>query len=112
METAVEQRKYIRTNLSWPVSIWLPEANRFFNGRSANISKTGVYISLPITTPVRPGHLVELNFPRTLALAKEKGHFARIKSGKVVRVDRKDILRDASIGVAIQFQQLPDQPAD
>jgi len=86
------------------VSIWLPEANRFFNGRSTNISKTGVFVSLPITTPVRTGHIVEINFPRTMALAEEKGRFARIKSGKVVRVERKNILKDANIGVAIRFE--------
>jgi len=104
METLVEQRKDTRTNLSWPVSIWLPEANRFFNGRSANVSKTGVFVSLPMTTPVRSGDLVEINFPRTMALAKEKGRFARIKTGKVVRLERKNMLKDGHIGVAIQFQ--------
>jgi hypothetical protein len=103
METAVEQRKHTRTTLSWPVSIWLPAAKRFFNGQSNNISKTGVFLSVPITTPVRPGHIVEVNFPRTMALAEEKGQFARIKSGKVIRVERKDILKNANIGVAIQF---------
>ncbi len=104
METLIEQRTDMRTTLSWPVSIWLPEANRFFNGRSTNISKTGVFVSLPITTPVRTGHIVEINFPRTMALAEEKGRFARIKSGKVVRVERKNILKDANIGVAIRFE--------
>jgi hypothetical protein len=104
METLIEQRRDMRTTLSWPVSIWLPEANRFFNGRSTNISKTGVFVSLPITTPVRTGHIVEINFPRTMTLAEEKGRFARIKSGKVVRVERKNILKDANIGVAIRFE--------
>ncbi|MDD5327954.1 MAG: PilZ domain-containing protein [Phycisphaerae bacterium] len=104
METLIEQRKDTRTTLSWPVSIWLPEANRFFNGRSFNISKTGVFVKVPMTTPIRPGHTVEVNFPRTEVLAKEKGQFARIKGGKVVRVERKDMLRDANIGVAIEFE--------
>ena len=104
METLVEQRKETRTELCWPVSIWLPEANRFFNGRSSNISKTGVFVTVPITTPVRAGHIVEVNFPRTMALAKRKGTFARIKSGKVVRVERRNMLKDANIGVAIQFE--------
>jgi len=104
MDTLVEQRSESRTDLSWPVSVWLPEANRFFNGRSSNISRTGVFVTVPMTTPVRAGHLVEVNFPRTAALAKEKGQFARIKSGKVVRVERKSILKDANIGVAIQFE--------
>ena len=104
MEALIEQRKDARTDLSWPVSVWLPEANRFFNGRSSNISKTGVFITVPMIAPIRTGHTVEINFPRTLALAKQKGRFARIKSGKVVRVERRDMLKDASIGIGIAFE--------
>ena len=104
METVVEQRREVRTELSWPVSIWMPEANRFFNGRSFNISKTGVFLTAPLTTPVREGHIVEINFPRTATLAKEKGQFARIKTGKVVRVERRNMLEDANIGIAVQFE--------
>jgi len=104
MDTLVEQRKNARTKLSWPVSLWIPEANRFFNGRSANVSKTGVFVMVPMTAPVRSGHTVEINFPRTITLAKEKGQFARIKSGKVVRVERKNMLKNAKIGVAIAFK--------
>ena len=104
MQALIEQRKDNRNTVSWPVSVWVPEANRFFNGRSCNISKTGVFITLPVTAPVRPGHVVELNFPRTEVLAKEKGQFSRIKSGKVVRVDRENLLESAEIGVGISFQ--------
>ena len=104
METIVEQRKSTRTEVSWPVSIWLPEANRFINGRSSNISKTGVLLRLPATSPLNAGNVVELNFPRTMALAKKKGGFARIKSGRVVRVERGSILDDASINVGIAFE--------
>lgn len=104
METILEQRLESRTNLSWPVSIWLPQANRFFNGRSANISKVGVFITVPMTTPIQPGNIIEVNFPRTTTLAKQKGQFARIKKGRVVRVDRKNTLNDASIGIGIAFE--------
>ena len=104
METLIEQRRDARTELSWPVSVWLPEANRFFNGRSSNISKTGVFVTVPMTMPVRTGHTVEINFPRTTTLAKQKGGFARIKSGKVVRVERKTMLKNARVGVAIAFE--------
>jgi hypothetical protein len=103
MEALLEQRKAGRTNLAWPVSVWVPEANRFFNGRSCNISKGGVLIRLPITVPIRPGHAVELNFPRTASLAREKGQFARIRSGKVIRVDRNSVLKDAEIGIGVAF---------
>ena len=101
---AVEQRRSTRTEVSWPVSVWLPQANHFFNGRSANISKTGVLVRLPVATPLQAGHIIELNFPRTMALAKRKGGFARIKSGRVVRVERNNLLDDASICVGIAFE--------
>lgn len=104
MEALVEQRKESRTDVCWPVSVWLPEANRFFNGRSANVSRMGALIKVPMTMPVRAGNVVEVNFPRTITLAKQKGQFARIKRGKVVRVERKDTLKDANIGVGIAFE--------
>ena len=104
METAVvEQRKFARSELSWPVSVWLPDANRFFNGQSVNVSKGGVYLSVPMTAPVKEGPEVEVNFPRTVTLAKQKGQYARIKSGKVLRVERTSILTSANICLAIEF---------
>ena len=108
METATktavsEQRTDARSDLAWPISMWLPEAGRFFNGKSVNISKGGVYLSVPMTTPVRVGHEVEINFPRTPSLAKQKGQYARIKHGKIVRVDRRSIFENGNIGLAIAF---------
>ena len=103
MQALIEQRKDSRSNVSWPVSVWIPEANRFINGRSCNISKTGVFIVLPITAPIRTGRIVEVNFPRSDTLAKEKGQYARIKRGRVVRVDRTTLLENAEIGVGISF---------
>ena len=104
LETLTEQRRDTRTELSWPVSVWVPKANRFFNGKSSNISKTGVFVKMPMTTPLGPGSMVELNFTRTAILAGQKGQFARIKRGKVVRVDRDSTLEDASIGIGIVFE--------
>ncbi|MHC4743871.1 MAG: PilZ domain-containing protein [Planctomycetota bacterium] len=104
MQSTAEQRKESRSTLAWPVSVWLPEANRFFNGRSCNVSKTGVFVKMPITAPVKSGNIVELNFPRTTDLATEKGQYARIKRGKVVRIERKNMLETAEIGVGIAFQ--------
>ncbi|MHC5164693.1 MAG: PilZ domain-containing protein [Planctomycetota bacterium] len=101
---AVEQRHEIRQDLSWPISIWLPEANRFFNGKSVNVSKGGAFISVPMTTPVAAGNEIEINFPRTQTLAKEKGQYARIKNAKVLRVDRRQVLSTGTIGIAVEFE--------
>lgn len=103
MQATIEQRTESRNRVSWPVSVWMPEANRFFYGRSCNISRTGVFITLPVTTPIQTGNVVELNFPRTQALAEEKGQYARIKTGRVVRVDRENLLENAAVGVGIAF---------
>jgi hypothetical protein len=83
--------------------MWIPDAHRFFNGSSDNVSKSGVLLKMPLTTPLRAGSTVEINFPRTERLAKEKGSFARIRKGRIVRVDRNNMLKDAKIGVAVAF---------
>ena len=57
-----------------------------------------------MTMPIKAGNTVELNFPRTEDLAKQKGQFARIRTGRVVRVERKSMLQDANIGIAVSFQ--------
>lgn len=82
METITEQRRDTRTNLSWPVSIWLPDANRFFNGQSLNISRTGVFLSVSVTTPVRAGNMVELNFPRTMTLCSKRAVSQELSQAK------------------------------
>lgn len=103
LETSTENRQSNRTELSWPISMWMPEANRFFNGKTLNVAKGGVLLSMPMATPIRPGNIVEINFPRSMNLAKKKGQFARIKAGRVLRVDRESLTTDATICVAVQF---------
>jgi hypothetical protein len=61
---------------------------------------------MPVTAPIRAGHTVELNFPRTLSLAKRKGGFARIKAGKGVRIERNTLMDDAAISVGIAFSEI------
>jgi hypothetical protein len=39
-----------------------------------------------------------------MSLAEEKGQFGRLKQGRVIRIDRKSMLRDAKIGIAVQFE--------
>ena len=106
MESMVaEQRQNIRQDINWPISIWLPEANRFFNGKSMNVSRGGAFISIPMTTPVAEGNEIEINFPRTEALAKQKGQYARIKNARILRVDRRQMLHEGTIGIAVSFDE-------
>jgi hypothetical protein len=58
-----------------------------------------------VTTPVAEGNEIEINFPRSQTLAKEKGQYARIKNARVLRVDRQQMLCGGSIGIAVQFDE-------
>jgi hypothetical protein len=112
MVCAFEQRSTERTDVSWPVSIWNPKATKFYNGRSVNVSKDGALIALPLNAPVCEGQELELNFPRTETLAKDKGGFARIKTARVVRVDRNDTVTAAKIKVGLEFADTIESYAD
>lgn len=103
MQTLVERRTSPRTPLKWPVSMWIPAAKRFLYGHSSNISKSGALIEAPATSPVRLGQTIEINFPRTENLAREKGSFGRLKTGTVVRLDRPGVTNGASMAVAVRF---------
>ena len=107
MVCAFEQRHSKRSDVSWPVSVWHPKASRFFNARSVNVSRGGALLHMPLKAPIREGQSVEMNFPRAETLAAEKGHFARIKTARVVRIDRTESLARATIKVGLQFNEGP-----
>jgi hypothetical protein len=100
-----EQREAERLRVDWPVSVWHPKASRFFNGHSVNVSRKGALVLLPMKTPVREGQELEINFPRAEKLAEDKGAAARIKSAKVVRIDRYESVTSATIKVALAFAE-------
>lgn len=87
MVMLTDRRRHARNPIDWPVSIYYPHLGMFINGRSVDVSKGGAKIRLPLAAPIRPGQIVELNFPRTTTLAKVAGCFSRIKTAWVVRVE-------------------------
>ena len=107
MVALFEQRNSKRTDVRWPVSLWNPMATRFYNGKSINVSGDGALVALSMQAPIAQGQEVEINFPRTEPLARSKGRFARIKTARVVRIDRSEALDSAIIKVGLEFQN-PD----
>lgn len=101
--------------VDWPVSIWHPKASRFFNGHSVNVSSRGALLTMPMRAPLREGQNLEVNFPRSEPLAQTKGSFARVRTARVVRLDRGDLLSSATIKVALTFcdqsESVPIPPA-
>lgn len=108
MVSAYEQRNSRRTPISWPVSIWHPQAARFFNGKSINVSNAGALVILPLEAPILEGQNLEINFPRSHRLAEEKGSCARIKSCRVIRVDREAAMTEGALRVGIAFETAPE----
>lgn len=108
MVCAFDQRRSPRTPVSWPVSVWHPKAARFFNGRSINISQEGVLVRMPLQAPVHEGQDLEINFPRSEALGREKGCFARIKNARIVRIDRSEALDSATVNIGMEFLEHPE----
>ena len=95
-----DKRKALRSEFARPVSVWLGNYSRFYNGRVVNISRLGAMITLPLETPTIPvGETLELNFPRTAALAKRFGQAGRIKVATIKRIQRLD----ESLFVAVEF---------
>ncbi len=103
MALAEEKRQADRSEVDWPVSVWHPKASRFFNGRSVDISSTGALVTLSMKVPVKEGQDIEINFPRNMNLAKEKGRFARIKTARVIRIDRSKAMRSSNVKVGLEF---------
>ena len=100
-----EQREAERMRVDWPISVWHPKASRFFNGHSVNVSRKGALALLPLKAPIREGQELEINFPRSEKLAEDKGAAARIKSAKVLRIDRYESITSATIKVALSFSE-------
>ncbi|MCF7958021.1 MAG: PilZ domain-containing protein [Phycisphaerae bacterium] len=98
-----EQRSSRRTQVNWPISVWHPKLSKFFNGKGLNVSRSGALVTLPMMVPLRKGQEVEVNFPRSQAMAKSKGQFARIKTARIVRIDRSDSVRSTQVKVGLEF---------
>lgn len=88
MVQMAERRRHTRNRIDWPISLYHPALGMFINGRSIDVSRGGAKVSLPLNVPIRTGQTVEVNFPRTSTLAKVAGCFSRIKTARVVRVER------------------------
>ncbi len=96
-----ERRKAPRIKLDWPVHIWCDSTNKFYTGRSINISSTGVLITLPLRVPIKVNDRISINFPQPEG---EKDYEERIFTGKVVRVNRGASILDGYQSVALNFE--------
>ncbi|MCG3178842.1 MAG: hypothetical protein BIFFINMI_01172 [Phycisphaerae bacterium] len=109
MVMLADRRSSARNKIDWPVSVYCPHLSMFINARSVDVSRSGAMINLPYLAPIRPGQVVELNFPRTATLAKVAGCFSRIKTARVIRVQPQQQVgggKPARQLVAVHFDRM------
>ena len=114
-----EKRKHKRHKIQFPACTWvpLPVRGRFLIGKTRNVSRSGAFIIIKFN-PMFPdalrilteGKEIEVNIPRTNALAKEKGQYARIRKAIVVRVDLMS--GHGRMGLGIKFAAKSQQSQD
>ena len=56
-----ERRRGLRIRQNRPIKIFEPTTHRYFGGQTEDLSATGLRIELPLSTPVRPGKLVNVH---------------------------------------------------
>jgi c-di-GMP-binding flagellar brake protein YcgR len=103
VETESERRSAKRYQLDRPVCLWHESAQRFYSGRSVNISNSGALIQLPLTIPIRLQEKVDLNFPTPEGTDGCRQHSDKVFSAKVIRVNRGQSVLEASQAVALEF---------
>ena len=56
-----ERRRGLRIRQHRPIKIFEPMTHKYFGGKTQDVSATGLRIELPLSTPVRPGKLLNVH---------------------------------------------------
>jgi hypothetical protein len=56
-----ERRRGLRIRQCRPVKVYEPRASRYYPGRTADISATGLRLTLPLAVPIVPGSTISLH---------------------------------------------------
>src|SRR5207237_8680579 len=67
--TNPERRRGLRIKQSRPVKFYDPRSSRYYPGQTADISLSGLRLSLPLSTPIIPGHTLCLHLASTSSFA-------------------------------------------
>src|SRR5436305_14062384 len=56
-----ERRRGLRVRQNRPIKIFEPTTHKYFGGQTEDVSATGLRVELPLSTPVRPGRIVNVH---------------------------------------------------
>ena len=99
-----ERRRNRRYPLSAGMNFYHAPSQREFPARSVDISKGGMLMHAPISTPLKVGQQLRLTVPGV-----ERPEFAglsdRTVDGTVVRVDRDGLVEKGCVAVGVMFTE-------
>lgn len=97
-----ERRRGLRIRQHRPIKIFEPTTHRYFGGQTEDLSATGLRIELPLSTPVRPGKLVNVH----VGLGEHGESLANRRKmipARVVWVSRETDLSTGRLMAGIEF---------
>ena len=83
---STERRRGLRIKQSRPVKLYEPRTSRYFPGQTADISATGLRLSLPLPTPIIAGNILCLHVGSNSPFASRR----QMIEAKVIWMDRTD----------------------
>lgn len=93
-----ERRRGLRIRQARPINVFEPVGQRFFGGRTEDISATGLRIELPVSSTLSPGEMLNVH----VGLNHDGARLANRRQmipAKVVWVDRSESLGYLVAGV-------------
>jgi c-di-GMP-binding flagellar brake protein YcgR len=100
--TTADRRMHPRHPLATSVQFHHAPSRRQFPGRCVDISAGGMKMYIPASTPVQPGHSVQLQMG-SVNRPELAGLGAGPVSASVVRVDRHNLLANGHLAVGLRF---------
>ena len=71
-QTNPERRRGLRIKQQRAVKVYEPRTSRYYPGQTADISAGGLRVSMPLSTPIIPGHVLCLHVAANCSFASRR----------------------------------------
>lgn len=107
----VDRRQHERRSFEVTCRLAHDQSRRSFPCRCVDASAGGAKLLVPMTMPVRAGHVVHIELAEAMA-DPVRGFGEGKATGTVVRVDRQSLLTHGPVVVGVSFPIRPDGPSE
>ena len=102
--TSAERRMDRRYPLSTSVNFFHGPSNREFPARCVDVSRGGMLMYVPVSTPVKVGQPLRLNVG-SVSRPEFAGLSEKPMDGTIARVDRHRMLEEGYVAVGVRFTE-------